>query len=213
MSNLLILCRIFRSFPSPKGTLKIQFDAKGSRLLCVEKGQPVAVYDLSKPDGDDVYLTSPGYTGPDYTESGCFAGVDDELVTFGSDKSGKITIWHVPRQDQSLPGVRTIDQSLITLFHGQEMREKNTHLRRYSDVCYNSTAGVLASGFGYVHRCEVKFWTPLAMPESLSVPRPESMSFISICDEEDEDYNDYDQEFDSSSNISNISDDVVEIVE
>lgn len=164
----------------------------------------MAVYDLSKPDGDDVYLTTPGYTGPDYTESGCFAGVDDELVTFGSDKSGKITIWHVS-QDQSQQGVRTIDEALVTLFHGEEMREKNTHLRRYSDVCYNSSAGVLASGFGYVHRCEIKFWTPLSMPESLFVPRPATKPFIIIGHEGEEISADYNDEDDNSA-IASVND-------
>ena len=131
--------------PSSKGTYRIQFNAGASRLLCIERCQPVlpvAIYDLLKED--DVYLAAPGYTPCKYGGSGCFVGKDDELVASGCNKHGSIFICHVPEDPEEL---RVIEEALFTLKGGADA------------VCYN-TACALASGYCSCRTSNVKSWTP-----------------------------------------------------
>ena len=160
------------------GALHIQFNGRGSRLLCIERNQPVALYDLTKAD-QHVYLTAPGFKVGS-NGNGCFVGKDDELVASGSKLNGKIFIWHVPEDNDK--DFQVVDEALFTLEHGS----------RVNGVCYNSTACALASTNQSFLISEIKFWTPLQLPPSFPFPHPdesitESTSFIYIGEQDDTD--------------------------
>jgi len=156
------------SFPSPSGTLQIQFNERGTRLLCVERNQPVAVYDLTKADRN-VYLNAPGYNAG-HSGSGSFAGKDDELVASGSSENGTIFIWNI------LENQTVVNEALFTLKHGFDV----------SGVCYNNTACALATGDNSFGCSEIKFWTPLQLPPSYPLPDSVIKSFICVGEQYDE---------------------------
>jgi hypothetical protein len=179
--------------------MHIQFNETGSRMLCIERNQPVAVYDLTKADRN-VYLTAPGFKVGS-NGNGCFVGKDDELVASGSKLNGKIFIWHVPEDNDK--DFQVVDEALFTLEHGS----------RVNGVCYNSTACALASTNQSHYGSGIKFWTPLPLPPSYPLPDSDlSSSFIYVGEQDDIDMSDTDDSNDSEMSAGSASEEVQENV-
>jgi WD40 repeat protein len=88
-----------------------------------------------------------------FITSGCFVGIDDELVAAGT-SGGRIYIWSTPGH----PGHQrqTIEGSLMSL---------RGHSSRVSHVRYSGTVCSLASSSYYDGT--IKFWTPFSLPRSM----------------------------------------------
>jgi len=70
--------------------MRSQFNSKGTRLLCIERHQPFAIYDLSSIESGMTQQLKPVNKAAvdKFITSGCFAGIDDELVAAGTSGDG-----------------------------------------------------------------------------------------------------------------------------
>ena len=137
--------------------MRSQFNSKGTRLLCIERHQPVAIYDLNSMRSGMTQQLKPVNKAAvgKFITSGCFAGIDDELVAAGT-SGGGIYVWPTP----GYPGHQrqTVEGSLMSL---------RGHSSRVSHVRYSGNVCSLASSSYYDGT--IKFWTPFSLPRS--VPR------------------------------------------
>ena len=139
------------SFPFDN-THSVEYNRKGTRLLCCEGDKQLVIYDLlpsSNGVGKIVRLAARDYSYPfAAANSCCFAGRDDELVAATSYREN-VFIWSVPDGKEE---EQTIDDPLIIL---------SGHESNVSSVCYNRHYSALAS-------CEnnktIKVWTPFELP-------------------------------------------------
>ena len=138
-----VLFIIIHSFDRTTPSYSARFDGNGSRLLCrlheanVVYNVPASATDLT----DKVQLKAPGYCV--YSNHGCFAGDDDELVVSQSTNLS-LFIWSVPDGQ----GDRTIDQPLLLL---------PGHQYAVRDLRYSKITSTLASGD---HGEVIKLWSP-----------------------------------------------------
>ena len=135
-----VLLRIIQSFDMTSLSYSARFDGNGSRLLCRLHEENV-VYNVPASSTDMVQLKAPGYCV--YSNHGCFAGDDDELVVSQSTNLS-LFIWSVPDGQ----GDRTIDQPLLLL---------PGHQYAVRDLRYSKITSTLASGD---HGGVIKLWSP-----------------------------------------------------
>lgn len=177
-----------RSFPnnSPyKVSGAVHFNSRGTRLLCLEAGEPtLAVYDCKSQEATAPVrrlaaapyglLTTYSCLVPEISEmTCCFAGQDSEFVIGSSSVSGRIHIWSISGEDQYQSGEQ---QPLLTLYHND-----------CNKVRYNASASTLAS-FG----SQFRVWTPFRLPDFISNnseddEEEDSSEMSSSSGEEDED--------------------------
>ncbi len=170
--DFIALHRRLRFFPSLQGTLSAQFNGKGTRLLCIERNQPIAVYDLNSKEGMTPTTNNNRNNSPNSVScsnklltSGCFVGSDDEFVAAGS-SNGRVFIWstavHSPGDHQRMATASTELLPLMAL---------RGHSSRVSHVRYNGAVCSLASSSCYDGN--IKFWTPFPLPRSLPRSPPD----------------------------------------
>lgn len=122
--------------------MSVRFNAKGTRLLCLERRQPPTIYDVL--DGSKLRLLATDFTNDCTLKSACFAGKDDELAVAGSDNHG-VYIWSVNR---------SIEEPLLVL---KGHRSIVNNVRYNNNICTLASSGVEKM---------IKLWAPVPLPHS-----------------------------------------------
>ena len=188
------MCRYLHHFEShtelyrfkSKATVQsVQYNAKGTRLLCSNAKNHICVYDLSIGTKRQRFFSRSQLklTAQDFTynsrsifnsASCCFAGRDDELVAAASGNQ-KIYIWAIPDGQ----GKRLIDRELLVL---------GGHQTPIQAVRYSPLNCALASSS--LGSNTIKFWTPFQLPGPIGTEPDEPLiveEIITISSSEEED--------------------------
>ena len=125
-------------------TYSVQFNGKGTHLLCCEDDRPSAVYNLSaalqKADSKIVLAKGLLVAG-----KGCFAGENDQLVVATSWHDNNMNVWSVTDDETDL----TMDnQPLLALSGPQDGIHGVRYCKATSTLASASNAGI------------VKLWMP-----------------------------------------------------
>lgn len=143
--------RCLYSFSSVESTLSARFDEKGTRLLCLDIGEPLVVYDVPISFDDrheanepKIQLTAAGYSNTTIGKNSCcLVGGEEELVVAGSDDHG-LYIWPLTETQQPL------DTEPLFILQG--------HRGSINCIRFCKVKSILVS-CGQEHI--IKFWTPV----------------------------------------------------
>ena len=129
------------------GLTRVEYSGDGNRLLCNENNESIAVFDLptSRRLGQ-----AEKWTFPIKPVSCCFAGKDDELVVYSTDR--QLSVWQLPDSQ----GLRTVADPTAAPLLKLEGQNRQTAIDR---VTFCKSICIMASSSSCIEGT-VKVWVP-----------------------------------------------------